>query len=157
MLHRKSKSRLPLLKNPGDPALEYCGPGSIEQLLDMCEEGELRGEETERHIDRRATPNEPLSGDPLEVVDEMESFQMNFSERDREGDEMSGDDHSSGLQGGDAELEDQRHIDSGIPGSGYDSWLEWPSPAPAAPQTPEGAQLFKSDLRKRHRKGRKAS
>lgn len=77
---------------------EACAPGSIEQQLDMCETGNLRGEETLRqHKDHG-------------------NFAMDMSEEDREGDEMSGDDHSSGLQGEEEELKHQPHLDSGIPG-----------------------------------------
>ena len=136
MLTKKLKSRIPLRKSPGDPEPEYCSPGSIEQQLDLCEEGELRGEEIQHRVEGVSTPDEPFSDDPMEVVDEMDSYQMNFSERDREGDEMSGDDHSSGLQGGDAELEHQRHINSGIPGGDYDSWIEWPNVVRSVPKLP---------------------
>ncbi len=155
MLRKKEKSNLPLLKSPGDPEAEYCSPGSIEQQLDMCEEGHLKGDEVEHRVDQLETPDEPHTGDPMEVVDELDSFEMNFSERDREGDEMSGDDHSSGLQGGEFELEHQRHIDTGIPGADYDSWLEWPSPGPAAPQSPDlSSDTEKPKLRRKSRKGR---
>ncbi len=141
MLRKKPKSRFPLLKSPGDPESEYCSPGSIEQLLDMCEEGELRGDEVQHRVESLSTPEEPLTDDPMEVVDEMNTYQMNFSERDREGDEMSGDDHSSGLQGGELELEHQRHISSGIPGEDYDSWAEWPTPGHAVPRLPEEKEI----------------
>lgn len=138
MLRRKLKSRIPLRKLPGDPEPEYCSPGSIEQQLDMCEEGELKGEEVQHRTELRPTPDEPPSEDPMEVVDEMESYEMTFSERDREGDEFSGDDHSSGLQGGEFELQHQRHIDSGSAGPDYDSWVAWPGPGPSAPSVPQG-------------------
>ncbi len=157
MLHKKPKSRIPLRKSPGDPEPEYCSPGSIEQELDMCEEGELKGEEVERRVGGIATPDEPLSGEPLEVVDELNSYEMSFSERDREGDEMSGDDHSSGLQGGEQELKNQRHIDSGVPGGDYDSWVEWPSSGLAAPTAPENRPESPVLRRSSPRKNKKAS
>jgi hypothetical protein len=154
MLRKKLKSRIPHLKAPGDPEPEYCSPGSIEQQLDMCEEGELRGDEIEHRTEGLATPDEPRSDDPMEVVDEMNTYEMNFSERDREGDEMSGDDHSSGLQGGEAELEHQRHIDSGIPGADYDTWVEWPSPGPAAPRLEESEEIRKTPKTVRRKSAR---
>lgn len=64
----------------------------------MCETGELRGDEILH--ESRAQPG----------------MRIDMSEENREGDEMSGDEHSSGLQGGEPELESQPHIDSGIPG-----------------------------------------
>jgi hypothetical protein len=78
----------------------FCPPGSIEQQLDMCEEGSLRGEEVLR--EHRDHP----------------SFAVDLSEEDREGDEMSGDEHSGGLQGGEPELSSpgQLHISTGLPG-----------------------------------------
>lgn len=52
---------------------------------------------------------------PLDKVIE-ENFQVDLSEEDREGDEMSGDEHSGGLQGGEPDIEHQRHIETGLPG-----------------------------------------
>lgn len=43
-------------------------------------------------------------------------FEMNLSEENREGDEMSGDEHSLGPQGRESELMDPSHIGTGIPG-----------------------------------------
>lgn len=74
-------------RNVSDREPAPCEPGSIEQQLDMCETG-------------------PLKGD--------------MAETNREGDEASGDDHSSGLQGGEPELESQPHVDSGTPGERAD-------------------------------------
>ena len=84
-------------KNTADSGA--CAPGSIEHQLDMCETGSLRGDETiRRHKDH---PN----------------LAMDMAEVDREGDEMSGDDHSSGLQGEASELRGpNHHLQSGVPG-----------------------------------------
>ncbi|MCM2324788.1 MAG: hypothetical protein NDJ90_16130 [Oligoflexia bacterium] len=71
--------------HPGDPEPERCAPGSIERQLDMCEPNpDAEEEETE----------EPRGADEM-----LERFGMDLSEPGREGDEMSGDDHSSGKQG----------------------------------------------------------
>lgn len=63
--------------------------GSIEQQLDMSEdEASLRGDEfLHSH------------GVPIAPGDIEHNFRIDMSEEDREGDEMSGDEHSSGLQG----------------------------------------------------------
>jgi hypothetical protein len=76
----------------------------IEQKLDMKERGPLRGEEVLR---------QHHTSDTGGLTDR---FAVDMAEKDREGDEMSGDEHSGGLQGGDSELVDQPHIDSGLPG-----------------------------------------
>ena len=81
---------------------QQCQAGSVEQQLDMCETGTLRGDESIRS--NREHPN----------------FNIDMSEEDREGDEMSGDDHSSGLQGGESELKNQPHIQTGLPGDETD-------------------------------------
>jgi len=95
---------------------QNCQPGSIEQQLDMCETGSLRGEEVLRA--NREHPN----------------FNVDMSEEDREGDEMSGDDHSSGLQGGEPELRGQKHISSGMPGdqTEHEELIEKSKPGEAA-------------------------
>src|SRR4051812_4515080 len=78
-----------------------CRPGSPEQQLDMCEQGTLRGEESLREF---------------HGIDRIESeMKPDMAEEDREGDEMSGDEHSSGFQGGDSELESQP-VENGMPG-----------------------------------------
>lgn len=85
-----------------------CAPGSIEQQLDMCESGNLRGDEIlhlHGHLNQPTEDNEMLN-----------NYRVDMSEEDREGDEESGDDHSAGLQGGETELKNQSHIDSGLPG-----------------------------------------
>ena len=71
--------------------------GSLEQQLDMCVGGSLRGDEQLREYH-----DHPL-------------FEEDMAEEDREGDEMSGDDHSNGLQGGEAGDESQE-FSSGMPG-----------------------------------------
>lgn len=71
--------------------------GSIEQRLDMCEEGPFRGDELLHNHGRE-------SGNPDRAIEEadqmMTNYQMDMSETHREGDDESGDEHSSGLQGG---------------------------------------------------------
>lgn len=74
-----------------------CPAGSLEQQMDMCEGGSLRGEEV-----LREAHDHPL-------------FSEDMAEEDREGDEMSGDEHSGGLQGGDSEFYEQEQAD-GLPG-----------------------------------------
>lgn len=114
VLARRKKSRIPERLDPGDPEPEPCSPGSIEQQLDMCEDGDLRGDNIihlHGNDGNEETPEQTLSADQL--VDRLE---VNMSEPNREGDEMSGDEHSAGLQGGDPDLERQPHIDSGLPG-----------------------------------------
>lgn len=85
---------------------------SIEQHLDMCETGALRGDE----ILHNHGSDAPTNADMISVDEMMRNFHFDMAERDREGDEMSGDDHSSGLQG-----EVQPHIhelnhEAGVPG-----------------------------------------
>lgn len=87
--------------------------GTIEQHLDMNETGSLRGDEILHH---HGKPSREFSEDPVPIDQAMDRFVSDMSEIDREGDEMSGDDHSSGLQGGEPELRRQPHIDSGMPG-----------------------------------------
>ena len=116
MLRKRSKTRIPLLKHPGDPEPEFGSPGSIEQQLDMVEEGDLKGDEVLRRTENVPNPEDPTSEDPMDLFSEMQSFNMTLSERDREGDEMSGDDHSSGLQGQEVELQSQGSSRTGIPG-----------------------------------------
>lgn len=90
---------------------------SIEQQLDMNEDGPLRGDEILHH---HGIPQAHADADIRSVDEMMENYQMDMSELGREGDEMSGDDHSSGLQGGDPDLMSQPHIDSGMPGERTD-------------------------------------
>jgi hypothetical protein len=93
--------------------------GSIEQQLDMNEKGPLRGDEISHHHGRPQERNETLP----ELTDELmeENFHVDMAEDGREGDEESGDAHSSGLQADDQqELQydsaDPEDSDSGAPG-----------------------------------------
>ena len=91
-----------------------CAPGSIEQQLDMCEKGAMKGDAIARR--EVGLPDEKEDKDPTELPEITERMAFDMSEPDREGDEASGDDHSSGLQGEESELEEQPHIDTGVPG-----------------------------------------
>ncbi|MEW6057495.1 MAG: hypothetical protein AB1540_12860, partial [Bdellovibrionota bacterium] len=61
-------------------------------------------------------PQKP-SGNPVEL-DRMaeQNWHVDLSEENREGAEMSGDEHSAGLEGGEREIEQQSHISTGLPG-----------------------------------------
>ncbi|MCM2278881.1 MAG: hypothetical protein NDJ89_12470 [Oligoflexia bacterium] len=116
MLTRKKKSRLPERLHPGDREPERCAPGSIEQQLDMCESGELRGDAIERRAKTEDNPEKNPGADEL-----LDRFEPNLSEPGREGDEMSGDEHSSGLQGEDGipvspHGHESEQADQGLPG-----------------------------------------
>jgi hypothetical protein len=114
MLKNRPKELVPERKNPGDREPTFGSPGSIEQQLDMCEEGTLRGDEILHH--HGLEPVENKEG-PIEIDRLMENnYHMDLAEDDREGAEMSGDEHSIGLQGGDSELANQAHIATGLPG-----------------------------------------
>jgi hypothetical protein len=91
-------------------------PGSIEQQLDMVEDGPMRGDEILHHPGEPEFQLYPKDRDPLPVDRMMDRMEVNLSEENREGDEMSGDEHSSGLQGEDSEEQGQPHFDSGLPG-----------------------------------------
>ena len=67
-----------------------------------------------RHLDME-TPrlDEPADRDPRSLVRLLGRMRVDMSEVDREGDEMSGDDHSSGLQGGEW---NEPLVDDGLPG-----------------------------------------
>lgn len=85
-------------RDPGETEPEACAPGSIEQQLDMCETGTLRGDEiTHSHgnVDEDEGDTEPQ--EPLDQV--MNRFDLTAAETDREGSELSGDEHSVGQQG----------------------------------------------------------
>jgi hypothetical protein len=93
-------------------------PGSIEQQLDMVENGPgPRGDNLLRHhgqtFDDKRDPNfiKELEGDEM-----LQNFHIDMSESNREGDEMSDDDHSAGLQGEDSEFKDQPTFDDELPG-----------------------------------------
>ena len=114
MIHRKRKELMPERKHPGDPEPDWCSPGSIEQELDMCETGSLRGDEI---LHSHGREPRTYTGDPPELDQIInENWEMDLSEEDREGSEMSGDEHSSGLGGSELELEGQPHISTGLPG-----------------------------------------
>jgi len=98
-LRRKRQELIPERKHPGDPEPDWCSPGSIEQQLDMCDKGSLRGDEVQHSHGTMS-----------------ENWEMDLAEDDREGSEMSGDEHSSGLEGGEPELEGQVHTTTGLPG-----------------------------------------
>jgi hypothetical protein len=85
--------------NRDDREPEPNAPGSIEQQLDMCETSGLKGEELSHSRSRGRTFTDGA------ILD-----------ADRETAEMSGDDHSMGLQGGDPETDTQPHPSSGLPG-----------------------------------------
>src|SRR4051812_34893136 len=117
MLKQRPKEWLPEREDPGENEPEYCSPGSIEQGLDMCETGTLRGDEILHHHGILQTNMEP-DQDPVELDTLLEeNYRVDLAEEDREGADMSGDEHSSGLQGGESELAGQLHIDTGIPGN----------------------------------------
>ena len=114
MLQKKLKVRLKRLKHPGDPEVEVCSPGSIEQQLDMCEAGSLRGDEILHHHGTRDQLIRDGDPDPLDKLFEL--YQLDSSETNREGSEETGDEHSAGLQGGETEIAGQLHIKTGFPG-----------------------------------------
>jgi hypothetical protein len=93
-------------------------PGSIEQQLDMVENGPgPRGDSLIRRkgetFDDKRDPDfvKELDGDEM-----LQNFHVNMAESNREGDEMSGDEHSAGLQGGDSEFYGQPTFDDELPG-----------------------------------------
>ena len=120
---KKRQERLGERIHPGDPEPEFGAPGSIEQQLDMVEEGTLKGDQLLRG--RRRLDSQKISedirahrGEPL-AVDELISldcYDLDLAEESREGCEMTGDEHSIGLQGGESELVGQPHLSTGMPG-----------------------------------------
>jgi hypothetical protein len=116
---KKRQERLGERIHPGDPEPEFGAPGSIEQQLDMVEEGTLKGDQLlhERQgfdsQENRARRGEPLAVDELISLD---CYDLDLAEESREGCEMTGDEHSSGLQGGESELVGQPHLTTGMPG-----------------------------------------
>ena len=106
MLTKKRKEDYAERLHPGDRGPEPCSPGSIEQQLDMCEEGELKGDEL---LYLHGKPTLAPTEGPREL-DELinTNWESDLSEENREGDEMSGDEHSSGLQGTDVGLPGER-------------------------------------------------
>lgn len=81
----------------------------------MCEEGTLRGDDITFRHGVTGEQDQP-DADPLPMDQMLGRTRVDLMEPDREGDEMTGDEHSSGLQGGEPELDRQPHWDSGIPG-----------------------------------------
>ena len=79
----------------------------------MCEEGTLRGDDI---LHEHGQKEPAYTGDTPELDNHDKNWHVDLSEEDREGDEMSGDDHSSGLEGDEAELEGQSHISTDFPG-----------------------------------------
>lgn len=75
----------------GKDSKRKCRSGSTARNLDMCEGKAVRGDE--------------ISQEPHEDPDEQgplgAGYHTDMSERAREGDEESGDEHSSGYQGDD--------------------------------------------------------
>ena len=111
---------IPERLHPGEPEPTTGSPGSIEQQLDMVENGDLRGDQVlhDHGTDEEQEDFEirPDHATPIDILMARNNYEMNLGEPDREGVEMSGDDHTYGLQGGEQELHHQPHIDSGIPG-----------------------------------------
>ncbi len=62
----------------------------------MCEEGSLRGDELLHH---HGIPKGEFPEGAPEVVELMNQYRGDLAEDDREGAELSGDEHSSGGQG----------------------------------------------------------
>lgn len=105
---------IPERVNPGDDEPLPCSPGSVEQQLDMCEEGELRGDEVLHSHGLLKKETADLSSDDSVRT----NFSVDMSESDREGDEMSGDEHSYGLQGDEQQelRTGKEDVETGIPG-----------------------------------------
>jgi hypothetical protein len=118
-LKRQPKEHFPELLNPGDPEPESGLPGSIEQQLDMCEEGSLRGDELLHSHGVDLPAAEQAREGELLGVDELmarQPYQLDMAEEGREGAEWTGDEHSLGLQGSESELQSQPQRSSGLPG-----------------------------------------
>lgn len=106
------------LNTAAPPARGESRSGSIAQHLDMIERGPLRGEEILRN---HGIPPQRREHAALDERLMERNFNVDLSEPSREGDEESGDEHSSGLQGGDqgenqydtASIQDS---DCGMPG-----------------------------------------
>lgn len=96
MITKRKKERLPELKDPGEEETEFCSPGSIEQALDMCESGSLRGDAI---LHEHGEDIEDYSNEEIGVDRKLGRFEIDMAEENREGDELSGDEHSAGLQG----------------------------------------------------------
>ncbi|MBC7693640.1 MAG: hypothetical protein H7222_17880 [Methylotenera sp.] len=132
---QSSTSKLPYKKDPGDTRGEAGGSGSIEHELDMVESGDLRGDLITHRISSRVNDqgddeldlvralkdeDGAVDSDPRPLTEILNDYNLDMSEDNREGDEMSGDDHSLGMQGGETEEKNQIHIRSGLPGEETD-------------------------------------
>lgn len=118
-LKRFPKERYPERRDPGDPEPENGLPGSIEQQLDMSEEGSLRGDEVLHRHGVEPQGEELAREGELLGVDQLmarNAYELDMAEESREGSELAGDEHSRGLNGGDSELQSQPHLSSGLPG-----------------------------------------
>lgn len=93
-------------------------PGSIEQQLDMVENGPgPKGDTLLRdHGKTFDDKRDPNFVKELDADEMLQNFHINMGESNREGDEMSGDEHSAGLQGEDSEFTDQPTFDDELPG-----------------------------------------
>ena len=89
-------------KNPEATAI-VGRPGSIEQQLDMVENGPLKGDEIlfSHGVEDRASAGRTGLRE-LDPEGMEHNYRIDMSEENREGDEESGNDHSSGYQGADA-------------------------------------------------------
>lgn len=109
-----------------DPRTDFDADAEA-QHLDMIESDDSRKPRGDADLfDAPDDLGEPDSqGDelPLAVDHMIHNFHFDMAEDRREGDDMSGDEHSSGLQGGDVEPV-RRHghnkISTGIPGDATD-------------------------------------
>ncbi len=80
----------------------------------MCESGSLRGDDI---LHSHGLPIREYTDTPPDLDQILnDNWNIDLSEENREGDEMTGDDHSSGLEGGEPEIENQPHIMTGLPG-----------------------------------------
>jgi hypothetical protein len=75
----------------GKDSKRKCRSGSTARDLDMCEGKALKGDEISQEQHENKEEQGPLGA----------GYQTDMSERSREGDEESGDEHSSGYQGDD--------------------------------------------------------
>ncbi|OFZ42678.1 MAG: hypothetical protein A2070_09680 [Bdellovibrionales bacterium GWC1_52_8] len=106
MARKMRLSEIPERRSPGDEEPVRGSPGSIEQQLDMSEEGDLRGDEIQFHHGIVEDERDEGAG-PLDLM-MSDNYNVDMSEENREGDELSGDEHSFGLQGDkEQQLEDQ--------------------------------------------------
>lgn len=107
---------------PKDPKRKI-GPaaylaGSDEQRLDVCNSGPYRGDDIiHSHGFVNENPDYAIEDEDLMML----NYHMDLAEDGREGSDLSGDEHSSGLQGGDNELseidgEGIFFYDEGLPG-----------------------------------------